>query len=601
LANDERLARLIKPVIAGGAFIGLWWQYRRYLPPFGRIPRFGEPPIIFGELLGGCACKLENNQQLFLEECRSKYGNVFLLRLPCGKSEDIFGQRTFFGIVGALKQALLAGFKYQVVILDPYGASAIFTSRLVDRIPCSRQAIARFNVPKLMSTEEGVKALGAHLRKAQSGAGFEKLVETANDLFHREVNKHFTQKEWTQGPNLQTVAGGCILPAFMDLFYGVGFATERLQQLFRTYEGRVLFRCAGLDGSVPSDEVDLALLKELALDVQKTRENVSAMAEGLEDLKSQFGVPEAEVCCVKLAILWGANVNSQNVTTWTLAHICKDPVAQRDLEDEVARRLGRDWKAGLRSGAMKVTKADLDALPSLSSALWEVARRYGKANVMRSVARDGQITAAQPVWYHGHKEEQFTIRKGDWISTFPQLVHRDNKYFQDALDFRPFRFRVESTSEAVTRSARRCTSAKLIDASKAKELRCQKDVKMMKRELTNFLIPFGLGNGACPAWNMALDLVKILVLHVLANVDLRIEGDLPPAEEGGVHAVPPPEASIAYEYRLRMAAEDGVADFHVSDDNMASDKDSDDDVPSTTSCGGDTSSSPETGDGEEDD
>jgi len=561
---------------AGAGF--LIWKYRAYIPPFGRIPRSREPPVVFGSLLGGVAAPLERDHQAFLEECRRAYGNIFLLRLPCGKAEDIFRGVGLAGVAFRFFQAVLQGFKYQVVVLDPYSASAVFTSQIVDRIPSSRQGIGRFNVPTLMETAEGVKALGVHLRRGGSGSSYEALLRTANSSFRDVVTKTFPADAQGQGQSLQRVAGELVIPAFMDLFFGRGFATEANLANFHKYEPSPMFRAAGVDGRVPTGVVEQSLVREIG----KPRFGESDMSRGLGALKEDFGVPDEEVSRAKLAILWGSTLNSQNAATWTLLHLCSDHELLRQIFASMARRFGaaaEDWRSALRSGEIAVTKADLDALPELASVFWEVARRYGKANVVRNVANDGLVVVAQPESL-GHGETAFAIRRGDWISTFPQIFHRDGRFFHRPLEFRPLRFVARPaggsgrSATLNTRGSRRKSTAAGLQGGAKKELRAKAAGRFVdrRRDSANFLMPFGLGGGACPANGMAMDLVLILVLHVLAAVDLQVLGDIPEAEEGGVHAVPPPARSVAFRYHplWGMASEsstDAPSETDTSDDD----------------------------------
>jgi cytochrome P450 len=354
-----------------------------------------------------------------------------------------------------------------------------------------------------------------------------------------------------------------------------------------------LFRSAGVDGRVPVDEVEQDLVREIS----KPRVGESDLLKGLDALTEDFGVSHEEACRAKLAVLWGANVNSQNVTTWTLLHLCSNRDLLHGIMEAVARRFEAatdDWRLSLRSGEIAVTKSDLDALPELASLLWEVARRYGKANVMRSIADDGLVVVAEPR-ARGHGEKAFAVRKGDWISTFPQIFHRDGRFFQSPLEFRPLRFLarpagVSSHSATLnTRGERRKSTAVGLKSSSKVDIKARVAGHFVDRrgESTNFLMPFGLGGGACPASSMAMDLVKILVLHVLAAIDLEILGNIPEAEEGGVHAVPPPARSVAFKYEPHRGGEVSTGSFGESSELSTappSESDASDDDTKSVAC-----------------
>merc|ERR1712232_573399 len=66
----------------------------------------------------------------------------------------------------------------------------------------------------------------------------------------------------------------------------------------------------------------------------------------------------------------------------------------------------------------------------------------------------------------------------------------------------------------------------------------------VKKSLTNFTYPFGMGDGHCPASKIAMDIGKIMVLHVIAAVNLDLMSPVPLPELGGVHVVPPPLTDV---------------------------------------------------------
>lgn len=212
---------------------------------------------------------------------------------------------------------------------------------------------------------------------------------------------------------------------------------------------------------------------------------------------------------------------------------------------------------------------------------------YGKANVTRSLAEDQFVSIGQPR-HLGHSTDIFKVRQGDWISTFPKLFHRDDRYFPEASVFDANRFVVNDSQTGVSKlrtssEGRRATARpppKAVDKKISKE---------RKQKMSNFLMPFGIGPGTCPARNQAIDLVQIFVLHILATVDLKICTELPPATVRGVHAVPPPATDIAFEYRLvgEQVGGDSV-EIEVDDDACSSENEAEEDVSESSDTEDDT-------------
>lgn len=562
--------RTAAALVATGAGAAFWWMHRMYLPPFGRRLRRSDPPVVCGDLLGGVANALERNQQGFLAECHQQYGNIFTLRLQAGNVHDMFEEAsTVRMFVKKLFKALWQGFKYQVVILDPYSANAVFKSDVVDGIPSSRQGILRFNVPKLMSTSGGVRSLSSHIRKSHAGHGYEEFLRAANSVYQEQVRKSFpVVDKLTPAESLQAAVGGLVLPAFMNLFHGQGFASEETQRLFHIYERDIRFRIHGLDGRALLKDVESMLARELTSEKLRERKQVSHLTWRLEEMMTDFGIPEDEVCRMRLAVLWGANINLPNTVTWAILHIVHEPEVLRSVELELKtnlenRYMCKDWKKAIRNGKLAVDKRDLEKLVRLSSVVWEVTRRYGKTNVLRSTAHDAVITVAQP-HQHGHKEERFAIRQGDWISAFPQFWHRDPRFFDDPMDFKPFRFLKAGGDEVKVMEERlkedvadtcdvRCKSARRGSTTRLASI--DDTTIRMKDRLQALLVPFGLGNRTtCPASSMAMDLVKILVIQILATVMLTVDGPVPAEFAGGVNQVPPPMVAVPYMYQ-RLADE----------------------------------------------
>jgi cytochrome P450 len=538
---------------AGAAAIAACFRNARYIPPFGRLPYRGEPPMVFGSLLSGVYKDLNENQYVFLKACQAKYGNMFTLRVPNSDAQSVLDCDFKLGnILGCAKQffkVMWYGFRYQTMILDPYAAVPLFASSSADRIPASRQALGRFGMDNLLSTKEGVKSLGHHLFSHQ---GSKDLLVATN-----HTSRTVAQQVFVGEVGLLAATYEFVLPVALDTFFGSGFATEHVMNLFRRFEPLVPFRSNGLEAKLLADK-EQAVAEFVRVFESNAKPDESAIISNLAEIQDKFGIPLLEIAQMKLLIAWATNANLQHVIFWTLAHLAKDAAVRAELDREVMTSLNNpDWRQDLQDGRLDLEKKDLDAMVGLTSIMREAMRLYSKPNILRNMARNAVVQVAQLDRHFA----SFRVREGDWVSTFPQIYQHDSRFYEHPEEFRSSRFttldkdgkRVATTGikhlkDGETVISRR-TSAQGISASDAAvgggiDSTGVGSFRDVKKTLTNFTYPFGMGDGHCPASKIAMDIGKIMILHVVAAVDLDLKSPLPLPELGGVHVVPPPLTDV---------------------------------------------------------
>ncbi|KAI9715729.1 MAG: hypothetical protein M1828_000744 [Chrysothrix sp. TS-e1954] len=149
------------------------------------------------------------------------------------------------------------------------------------------------------------------------------------------------------------------------------------------------------------------------------------------------------------------------------------------------------------------TKAGLSKLTFLGSAIRETMRLYPALSTapVRTLCRDVTL-----------EEDNLRLRKGTKVSIAAYSLHTDAEVFSDPYEFDPYRFarpRHQDPSEASTDRG----IVKFEDEVK------ESNVSLLT--LTDTWMGWGAGKSACPGRYLAHDIMKLMLVHVLQNYDMR--------------------------------------------------------------------------------
>ncbi|TRM61618.1 cytochrome P450 [Schizophyllum amplum] len=198
------------------------------------------------------------------------------------------------------------------------------------------------------------------------------------------------------------------------------------------------------------------------------------------------------------------NFAALHTTTLTSAHALYHIAANPQYADE--------W-----------TRSAIDRLPRLNSFLKETQRLKGS---------DAVISLARKTRESLTLSDGTTIPAGTFVAVAGTAVHRDSEHFKDPLAFMPWRYMEQhggrlghATSEDLTVTS-----------------------------LTH--LAFGHGHTACPGRFLASLEMKLLILHLVENYNIKFAGagERPPNKWFSVHCVPDPAARLMFRKRKAIVA-----------------------------------------------
>ncbi|HEX7021944.1 MAG TPA: cytochrome P450 [Trueperaceae bacterium] len=133
------------------------------------------------------------------------------------------------------------------------------------------------------------------------------------------------------------------------------------------------------------------------------------------------GMSETQIRDELLTIVLAGHETTANALSWTLHLLSRHPGALRLLEDELAAVLG----------GRAPTVADLPRLPMTEKVIKESMRLYPPVwSIGREAARDVEVAG-------------YRLPKGAQVYLFQWTVHRDERFYEDPLVFRPERWNGE--------------------------------------------------------------------------------------------------------------------------------------------------------------
>lgn len=210
------------------------------------------------------------------------------------------------------------------------------------------------------------------------------------------------------------------------------------------------------------------------------------------------------------------NFAALHTTTLTSAHALYHIAANPQYADVLRHELrsavdGQEW-----------TRSAIDRLPRLNSFLKETQRFEGL----------GCLSLARKTRESLTLSDGTTIPAGTFVAVAGTAVHRDSEHFKDPLAFMPWRYMEQhggrlghATSEDLTVTS-----------------------------LTH--LAFGHGHTACPGRFLASLEMKLLILHLVENYDIKFAGagERPPNKWFSVHCVPDPAARLMFRKRKAIGA-----------------------------------------------
>uniref|UniRef100_A0A8D0HRT6 Cytochrome P450 family 7 subfamily B member 1 n=1 Tax=Sphenodon punctatus TaxID=8508 RepID=A0A8D0HRT6_SPHPU len=219
------------------------------------------------------------------------------------------------------------------------------------------------------------------------------------------------------------------------------------------------------------------------------------------------------------AFLWASVGNTIPATFWAMYYLLRHPEALAAVRDEIDHLL---QSTGQKKGPgcnIHLTREQLDNLAYLESALNESLRMCSSSMNIR-IAQEDFILKLE-----GNQE--VSLRKGDWIALYPQILHMDPEVYEDPKEYKFDRY---------------------IENGKKKTAFYKKG-----RKLKYFLMPFGSGISMCPGRFLAMNEMKLFLILSLARFDIELVEEKQVGLDKGRMGlgILLPDSDIAFHYKLR--------------------------------------------------
>ncbi|KAM6125844.1 LOW QUALITY PROTEIN: cytochrome P450 7B1 [Pterocles gutturalis] len=220
-----------------------------------------------------------------------------------------------------------------------------------------------------------------------------------------------------------------------------------------------------------------------------------------------------------LAFLWASVGNTIPATFWAMYYLLRHPEALATVRDEIDHLLQSTGQQRGPTYNIHLTREQLDNLVYLESALNESLRMCSSSMNIRISQEDFVLKL------EGNQE--VTLRKGDWIALYPQILHMDPEVYEDPKEYKFDRY-IENGKKKTT-------------------------FYKAGRKLKYFLMPFGSGISMCPGRFLAMNEMKMFLFLLLAHFDVEL------AENKAVRldnsrmglGILLPDVDIAFRYKLR--------------------------------------------------
>ncbi len=206
--------------------------------------------------------------------------------------------------------------------------------------------------------------------------------------------------------------------------------------------------------------------------LQEIQDGTVHLADVYTALGVKNGLSEAELLSVDLGITFAAMDTTSAAITIALYELALSPSLQEELYQEIC-------------SVMAIDSSSWTELPSIDN--FQLKKMHLLKNFVKDVMRKSPaIPLNSRVLFEDVEIQGYHIPKNTDIMLFNYGVNRDEKYFENPLQINPKRFDVE-------------------------------DNKM--NEYT--MLPFGLGERACPGKRIAMAEIHLLVAHVVYQFRLQ--------------------------------------------------------------------------------
>ncbi|XP_026216804.1 cytochrome P450 7B1 isoform X2 [Anabas testudineus] len=473
----------------------------------GRKRRAGEPPLIKGWIpYVGKALEFGKDAHKFLEEHKKKYGDVFTVRI--------------------------AG-KYMTFITDPLMyPNIIKQGRQLDFHEFSdKVAPVTFGYPPVINGK--YPGLSEQVKRSFNLLQGDKLTPLTESMMGNLMlvfRQDHLQEEggWKIG-NMFEFCFSIMFEATFLTMYGRPLSTRRhsgmdvlmdhfikFDTMFPLLIAQIPIRLLGRTKAIREKLINYFLPNKMSC-----WSNTSQFIKRRSELFEQYdALRDVDKAAHHFAMLWASVGNTAPATFWAMYYLVSHPEALQVVRQELHDLLTLSGVDFSSDKDVMLSREQLEKLLYLESSINESLRLSSSSMNIRVAQEDFSLRL--------DAERSASVRKGDIIALYPQIMHLDPEIYEDPETFRFDRYMQDGTVKT----------------------EFYKDGQKLKY----YLMPFGSGSTMCPGRHFALNEIKQFLCLLLLYFDLELEegqtrATLDPSRAGlGVLL---PNNDVHFRYRLR--------------------------------------------------
>jgi cholesterol 7alpha-monooxygenase len=403
----------------------------------------------------------------FLHKCRSKYGEIFTVRLA--------GKRTTF-------------------VADPLSYNSIFRNKnLTFGLISDEISLHVLNQrPAAIGHEDIDVEVHRQFTSLLQGKGLDELTSSTytaiHHYFHKDKARMRKNGSTAAERGLNDLCFDIIFITAVESAFG-DLPNPELKPLFQRFDAAFPMLVAQLPQFILKNGIAAReqLIKILGTTEPRPNESsiIRARAELFAANPDKFDLHD--VGSLQTAMLWAAVANTAPATFWTMFYLLTNAQALQSIQEEINQYLPPPNTSSSEPNLAEIwTREQLNSCVLLDSAINEALRLTTGSMVMRKATQNTTIPMQDG--------RIIGIRRGDCVAIYPQLSHYDQRLFPNPLSYEYDRFLPNNLN---------------------------KTDKLNGSKVANAFLPFGAGSSQCPGRFWAKNEIKIFVAQLLYSLNIE--------------------------------------------------------------------------------
>ncbi|KAI9296117.1 cytochrome P450 [Neoconidiobolus thromboides FSU 785] len=263
----------------------------------------------------------------------------------------------------------------------------------------------------------------------------------------------------------------------------------------------------------------LSVIKQRRANNDKREDMLNALMEG--SYKNGNPITDEQVACILIALLLAGQHTSSTTSTWALLYLAQKPELIAELLKEQKEVLGEDLPP--------LTLDNLKKLELLDNVVRETLRiKPPLLELMRKVTVDVPITGTS-----------YVVPKGHYIAAAPVVSALDEKHFEKAEEFNPYRWNTvdKKAEDLFGEEASKRKDDSTVDYGFG---------SVSTSSARAAYLPFGAGRHRCIGDAFAYLQLKTIIATLVRKIDFKLADKFPEVDYTNLVAIPFLPANISY-------------------------------------------------------